>query len=350
MKTIKKDLKHGIITIRTDSLDDLWYLSHLVEPGDVVRGRTERKIKIGDSDARKQAVVKKTVTLTLKVEKVEFHKYSNVLRISGLIEEGPDDIPKGSHHTISVEESTVLTIIKDKWLNYQLDKLYEATTSIKQKILAVLFDREEAIIALLKTRGYELLTKFKGDVSKKGVDEKVKGNLYKMIIDKLQEYEKRYDMKNIIIASPSFWKEYLLKEMSPEMAKKCTQATISAVDESAISELMKRPELKTVLEKDKAAKEIQMVDNLLKEISKDNACYGIKDCKEKVGIGAVKELFVTDNFILELREKDNYKDIDKLMRDCENADGKIHIISTDDAVKKLDGLGGVAGVLRWKIS
>jgi len=45
MRILKKELKKGRITVQTETIDDLWYLSQIVEPGDKVSGKTLRKIK-----------------------------------------------------------------------------------------------------------------------------------------------------------------------------------------------------------------------------------------------------------------------------------------------------------------
>ena len=80
----------------------------------MVKGKTIRKIKLGEEEQRSIKIIKKPVFITIKVDKTEFHKYSNSLRVSGIITEAPEDIHKGSYHTFNVEEDTVITIIKEK--------------------------------------------------------------------------------------------------------------------------------------------------------------------------------------------------------------------------------------------
>ncbi|MEK6816500.1 MAG: mRNA surveillance protein Pelota, partial [Nanoarchaeota archaeon] len=83
MKVVYKNFKAGDLKVQTQNLDDLWYLSNIVDENDLVSGKTFRKIKIGQEPNVK--VVKKPVFLTIQVEKVEFHKYSNSLRVSGKV-------------------------------------------------------------------------------------------------------------------------------------------------------------------------------------------------------------------------------------------------------------------------
>jgi protein pelota len=348
MQIIRQNYRQGEVVVKIDNPEDLWTLSQVLDSDDIVSGKTERKIKIGAEGDRKQAVVRKTVFIALKVEKVEFHKYSDNLRVSGIIIEGPEDVPRGSHHTFDVEQGTVLTIKKTEFPNYQIEKLDEATEAIKAKIIIVLFDREQAIFAMLKNQGYNILSKIKGDVAKKGLDAEGKKSFYADIVASLKEYDARYAPGSIIVASPSFWKEYLMKEMPPELKKKTTMASCSDVEEGAIMEVLARPELRKVLESERAAKELGLVEELLKAVAKDESCYGIKECKEKSEAGAVKELLVSYDFINKARQEDKHKEVEQVMRLAEKTGAKVTIISTEEAGKKVIGLGGIAGTLRWK--
>ncbi|MBN2459397.1 mRNA surveillance protein pelota [Candidatus Woesearchaeota archaeon] len=348
MQIIKKNLKQGEITVKINNAEDLWSLNQLIETDDMIKGKTERKIKIGNEDERKQSVVRKTVYLEIKAEKVEFHKYSDNLRVNGVIISGPDDVPRGSYHTFNVEPGSIVTIVKQEWPGYQLEKLKEATESIATKILLVMMDREEAIFMLLKSQGGEKLSSLKGNVAKKGLDGSEKKDFYQEIIEQMKEYDERFELQNIIVASPSFWKEYLMKSMPDELKKKITLATCSDVGEAAVKEVLQRPELMRVLEHDRAAKESLLVEEILKAISKDEACYGLADCKEKSGIGAVKELIVSYEFMQKARQEGKHRELEGIMRLVERMSGKVHILSTEEAEKKLLGLGGIAGILRWQ--
>ena len=205
MQKIYSNLKKGELKVKVTNPDDLWYLSQIIEPHDLVKAATVRKIKLGESTERGSAVIRRTVTLTLTVENVEFHEYQNSLRVSGKITEGPEDIPRGSYHTISVEEDSILTIIKEQWLKYQIDKIHEALEEHSQALICV-FDREEAYFALLKKYKYELLLELKGTVQKKEDPTRVASTFYRQIIAQLKVYSERYNSATIIVASPSFWK------------------------------------------------------------------------------------------------------------------------------------------------
>ena len=46
MDIIKKDFKKGTVKLKINNLEDIWYLSHLIDAGDFVKGKATRKIKI----------------------------------------------------------------------------------------------------------------------------------------------------------------------------------------------------------------------------------------------------------------------------------------------------------------
>ena len=192
MKLLYSNLKRGEVKVLTQNLDDLWYLSTITEPNDIVQGKTLRKIKAGSSEERAKEATKKPVFIKIQVEKVEFSKHTDVLRVSGVIKEAPEEVPLGEHHTFNVDENTAITIIKGQWLKYQLDKLKEACAEKKSSLLICVHDREEAYFALFKKYGYEILTHIQGEVQKKREENIKKENFYLTIINKLKEYVDRY--------------------------------------------------------------------------------------------------------------------------------------------------------------
>jgi len=352
MKIVHQNLRKGELKIKLENLDDLWYLSQIIDRGDFVRGKTLRKIKVGEAE-RKQAVEKRAVTLAIEVEKVEFHKTSNILRLLGKITEAPEDVPIGSHHTFNLEINSVILIIKEKWLNYQLEKIREASITKIPKILICILDRENVLFAKLERYGYKLLSEFEGEVAKKDVETKGIGSFYSEIIKKLKEYDDRYNFDSIIIASPAFWKEELLKELKDEdLKKKIVQATCSSADENAIKEVIKRPEVEQVLKQERYAKETKLVEELLVQIAKDKlAAYGIKEIELAAQAGAVDKLLVTDKLIQKHRQEDSYEKLDSIMRLVEQMKGSVTIITSEhEGGKKLDGLGGIGAILRYRIS
>ena len=339
-----------------ETLDDLWQLSNIIDTDDTVEGRTFRKIKLGGAEDRSQKIVKKPVFLKIGVEKVEFHRYSDVLRVSGKVLEGKEDIPKGSYHTFNVEEGSTITLIKPEWFRYQRQKLDESAKEKKPDTLICVFDREEAYIALMKRYGFEIIAELKGEVAKKAEVQQPVKNFYEEIIKSLQEYVKRHSIRHVILASPAFWKEDLMKNLKdPALRKMIVSATCSSCDKGAINEVLKRPEVQTVLQQDRISSEILLVEELLSEISRQGAAaYGIDETETAVNAGASKALLITDSLIQKARQEDDasaFGRINTIMKMADRTESKIHIISSDhDGGRKLDGLGGIGAILRYKMN
>jgi len=347
MKQVHKNLKKGEIKLVIESPEDLWYLHQLIEAGDIIRGKTERKIQLGGEG--KSRPVKKTIFLQIQVEKVLFEGES--LRVSGIVQEGPEYVPTGSHHSFTLTPGITFTVIKETWHTYQLDRLKESLKGKLPPLLICVHDREEAYFALVKKQGFEILTSLKGAVEKKR--EGVTGqDFYKTITQQLQEYDNRFNLRKIIIASPAFFKEDLMKKITPDVKKKVILATCSSVGKNGIEEVLKRKETQSALQEDRVAQEMLLVEEILKRIQQEEAvAYGKDETAAAIEAGAVEDLLVTDKFIKQSHEDNTFKDLDQQMKSVDQSKGKIHIISSDhEGGKKLDGLGGMAALLRYKLS
>jgi protein pelota len=346
MKQLALKLKQGEAKVLVENPDDLWFLNNIIDKGDQVKGKTLRKLKVTEEASAER----KKVFLAIQVEKVEFTAAE--LRVAGKVTEGPEDVPHGSYHTFSVEVGSTITIIKPEWLRYQLDYLKEATTAKVPKIVICVFDREEALFAKLARDGYEMLTTIKGKVAKKAVPEKVKDTFYEEIIKQLEEYDRRFGLDKIILASPSFWKEELYKVLrNQELKKKIIQATCSGVDETAIAEVLKRRETQEALRQERVSREMGIVEDLFSKIAKQGpAAYGMKETAQAAEAGAVEHLLVTDKLIQKLREEDKFAVLDSMMKQVDRTKGKVWIISSEhEGGKRLQGLGGIGAILRYKL-
>ncbi|MBI2141240.1 mRNA surveillance protein pelota [Candidatus Woesearchaeota archaeon] len=343
MKILKKDLKRGKIVVQAQSLDDLWLLNQTVVKGDTVTGRTTRKVRLGSSEE----AVKKQYVLSVAVEGVEFK--DQALRLSGKTTELKEDVPKGAHHTIAVEPGEALTIIKERWQKYQLDRLSQATQQ-QLKVLIVVFDRESCLLARLKARGYDVIAELKGKVRKKDYSTATVTNFYREIIAAVKDYDDRSKPDKIVLASPAFWKEELMNELNSDVKAaalkgKVIMSACSSVSENAIDEVLKRPEMETVLATAMAAKETKLVDEAMAEIAKDGkAAYGAKEVEQAVEAAAVEKLLITDVKVY------NNPDSELLMKAVEDKGGRVFIINSENAAgQKLDALGGMAAILRYKV-
>lgn len=337
MKVIKKDFKNGLLKVEIENLDDIWHLSHIISVGDKIKSRDSRKIKIGDK------VVKKTVVLLLGIVKVELGK--NYLRVSGKVVEGTEEVPKGSMHSFSLESGVLFELRKSKFLEYQKQHVREAMQNKPSKVLVCVLDRSECGFAVLKKYGYDYLGEISGEVEKKYKGAVKGSDFYLQVVKQIEDYVKRFGIERIIVGSAAFWKDELAKKLKG-FKSKVVLATCNNVGRNGVDELLKREEIRKVLSEERVSKEVGFVEDLLKEISKDGlGSYGFKEVSEAVLSGAVSVLLVTDKFLYKKRDS-----VDDLMKKVERSKGSVHVVSIKhDGGKKLDGLGGIGAILRYKV-
>jgi len=350
MKILKIDRKKNSFLVVAQDIDDLWVLSTIIDVGDKAKALSERKIKIGNSDDRKTKIVKKKVMLELIVEKVQFHKYTTNLRISGKILEGQEDISSGSYHTLDIEPDTKLSIVKKKLYSYQVQKLEEHSKK-KDKIIICTLDRETAKFYNLLSFGIEKIGEINGDVQKKDLVENKKSDFFKEIIIFLDEQLKNNGYDKIIIASAPFWQKYLteiLKSFS-KLKSKTIFAEISSVGENGIKEILSSTKLSSIIKDIRNSKDLNLINELLKNIKNGSkATYGIKDTTLTINNANIKTLLITQKFIKQKRENENFEEIENIMNLTEQLNGEICVInSNSEAGEILDGLGGIASLSRY---
>ncbi len=263
---------------------------------------------------------------------------------------GPDDVPKGSYHALALDEGAECTLHKASWRQYQKQKLQEACEK-KHEYLLCLLDRETALLARTRRNGYEVLATLQGEVAKKNYAQKARQDFYDQIRKSLEIYAERFTPEVIILASPAFYKEEVYaKCKNQELRAKIILATCSDVTKSALDEVMRSPELENVLHASRVRQELLIVDELLKEINKDNlAAYGWEEVRQAAQAGAIKAVLLTTAFLQRTRASGEYEAVDTLLKGLESQQSEIHFISTAEAAGKLEGLGGIAALLRYKL-
>jgi stalled ribosome rescue protein Dom34 len=118
-----------VARIRIDDPLDLWHLQNILEAGDFLTAKTLRTIFIQKEEGKEKGE-KKFFTLKINVEKIEFDKYKNELRVSGKIVEAPKEVQKGSYHTIEVGLGSLLTLEKEEWKKEHMERMERAKVKI----------------------------------------------------------------------------------------------------------------------------------------------------------------------------------------------------------------------------
>jgi len=352
MKLLLKDARRGLVRVLVENLDDLWYLSQVVRAGDIVKAKTTRRVK--SKDDRPGSDERRTVTLAVSVEKVEFHGDAGTLRVLGIIEEGPEDVVAfGTHHTLAIELDSVITIVKREWFASDLSRLDDAVKSaLRPKVIIVSLDEGEASFGVVggsKVKYYDLSVTIGGKYST-GSRDKNKSDFYRQVLEFIENLTQKEGASAVILAGPGFEKDNFLeylKEKNGALASKAAVENTGSGGRNAIAEVLKRPALKSVLENLNAAEDVNLVNKLLEHIGRDDglAVYGLHDVENAVSLGALDLLLIADTSLVEQRAF-----IEELIRVVRNAKGRFHIVNHDgEAGQQLKAIGGIAGILRFKI-
>ncbi len=347
MKILKKELRfnEGEISLITDSLDDLWHLKYILEPQDIVFAFTKRRIEGATDKLRPEKADKKTVRLGIQVEKVEFHKFSNRLRVHGIIVEGIDS---GAYHTLNIEEGTNLSIIK-KWKNDQLERIREAEiASRRPRVIIATIEEGEACIGMVRQFGVEESSSLRQSLGKGEGNQR--NEFFGELAAQLKWAADKVDA--VILAGPGFTKEDFLdfiKARDQELAKKIVLEDTSSIGVSGFQEVLRRGAVDRIMQESRIGRESIVIEELMKEISTNGkVAYGMDDVRNAQSLGAIETLLITDEFLRTEREGNN---IDGFLKAVEHSQGRIVVFSTEfEPGKKLDSLGGIAALLRFRVS
>jgi protein pelota len=336
MRIVFRDMKEGVLKIKIETPEDVWHLSKIIEAGNLVRGRTKRKtsIKRGreviEGDAR-------PVTLTIEVEKVAFQQDMGKLRLLGKIMEGPDDIQMASYHTLQVEPGQAVTVTK-AWKKHELERL-ESAAKPSPRVFICMIDRDGAKFYRLLPSGPESAGEIKFQRSGRPGEEENRDGYYNKILETLREREEA-----IMIAGPGFERENLykfIKSKGPETAKRAILEHAHDTEITGVTEVLKKS-ADAVLARHRVSQETGWVETFLEEIRKDGlAVYGPEETEEALHVGAASTLMVSEEKI---------SVYEKLLEQAEKTGAEIRIISsTHEAGEVFLGMGGVGGLLRYKL-
>jgi protein pelota len=353
-------MKLGEIELQVENLDDLWQLYNIIEAEDSVYAQTYRRIRLKKETLRADKGEKVKLYLGIRVVGVEFHPFSNRLRVKGVIIEGPEDlITLGAHHTINIEVLSQFKIKKDEWPKVQIIRLNDAVSESKAaQVMVIVIDEREATMGLVTNIGIKFIAHLTGDIPGKRFkityhNQSVQ-NFFHEINKVVAENINQHDVQAIIIAGPGFTKEHFenyLRQKNPDISIPIMAENASSANKSGIYEVIKRGATSKILGSLRISLESELVEEVLRRLGKNqrDITYGINEIKTAALSNAVENLLITDIFLRE-QSHEVRKEIDDLIRNVEYNRGKVYVISTlHPAGEQLHALGGVAALLRYPL-
>ncbi|MDR0335181.1 MAG: mRNA surveillance protein pelota [Methanomassiliicoccaceae archaeon] len=346
MRLLDQNPTNGSMRVQIETEDDIWHLFNVLESGDVITSVTMRRDEKATDKLRAERAEKKRMVLSVKVEKIEFSDSDLRLRVLGTITDGPQDI--GQYHTLIFEIGETLTITKEKWKDTQVERLRKAVFESKRpKVVFVSLDQDEASIAVLRQFGLKEIATIRSMRSGKQYQEKdTPSGYHDEIISKVAAVAEG-DMP-LVLLGPGFEKELLAesgKKARPDIFAKAHVHHTGQSGMPGINELMKKGMGANILRESRVAIEMEAVEKLMEEIGREGAAtYGPKHTEDAAKAGAVETLLILDSLI---RESDH----ESVVKDTESQKGNVIIVSErHDAGRQLASLGGIAAILRYRMS
>jgi len=339
------------ITLVPETLDDLWHLTYVLEPGDHVSGDTTRRIQRNDDQMRDTGGEREHMYVTIEVADVEFARFANRLRVGGDIVDCSREDQLGHHHTLNVEERDELDVEK-VWKSDQLERLQEAVEAADNPdVVVATVEEGEAHVHTVSQYGTEERASITAPTGK-GEYARPREELFAEVTDVLV----RQDADAVILAGPGFTKQDALdyiEDEQPDLVERITTVDTSAVGDRGVHEVLKRGAVEEVQAETRIAEEASLIDELMEQIGEGaKAAYGPENVAQAAEFGAVDELLVLDEALRRERAGEGEWDVDadEILESVERQGGEVTVFSNEfDPGQQLANLGEIAAILRYRL-
>ena len=358
MRVLKRDERKGIVTVKVDGQEDLYWLSLIIKPGDLITARTTRRYK-PEGQQRADSGERVPVTLTIEVEKVEVGPRGTSLRVLGVVRRAPEWLGiQGKHHSLDISPGSQLTIQKESWSDTLLEFLDRAERStLSPKVLAVALDDRNALVAVISdfrvTPEVSLRASRTADPRSKRIQSALNREFQRELAELLERLAERYSPEAIVLTGPGFFKEELasfIEEKSPELANLIRVVDSSSATLSGIYEVLRRGEIDRVARELSISRDAGLLQDFLRELSKGSGLvtYGLKQVSQALSLGAVETLLLSSKLLFDPSTRDEAM---RMLEMCRRTRASFRILDSDsEPGQMLDSLGGVVAFLRFPVS
>ncbi len=357
MKILEYIKKKEEITVKIESLNDLWTLYNTISKNDKVATRTHRRVVLKEGSKGER----KPMYLKIKVENVAFHEFSNRLRVKGKILEGPDDfVSYGTYHTFNIEIGQKITISRENWFKNELKRLNESSKFEENFIFFIIaIESGLATLSLITNFSHSRIATIKKTIPGKRYEQSHRNKAYAEFFEEIrkviEENLKTIEINLIIVCGPGNTRDtfvkFLKEKYNPIYISNIKSIHASSGTESAILETLKSKELAKLRKKVKILEETEKIEEIFKYFSTDAdlIAIGVDELSSAAEKGAVKELFIADILIRGTSKKQKLE-IEDIIINVEKAGGSINILSSEHPTgQQIVDLGSLVGILRYKL-
>ncbi len=300
MKVIKFYGAEGKLKLRVDTLDDLWTLQRIIFAGDLVKSESVRRFRSNEGDKGEL----KDVVIMVRVEKTEFDKNANRLRVMGKIVEGKplDYIRLNSYHTLNIAPGDVLDIMKNEWHNYLVDVIRNAVSDTKKARLGlIVVDEEKAVPAYLLGYGVEFKNEIYSQLSKR-MSQKDFVEQQKKYFQAILDMAAEMRVDTVIIAGPGFTKDDVKafgedNGSIKKTGKKLIFEKTSDTERTGVYELIKSDKVALLLQKERIRIEFKIMEEFLNGLDSGKSKSGADEVNAAIENYGASLLLVNDSVL-----------------------------------------------------
>ncbi len=346
MRLLHRDPSTGLLRLRLETPSDLWRIARLIRPGDRVGASTTRRDPEAPADVASAERSRRRVFLTVRVEQVEFHGFSQHVRLTGPIVEGPFDI--GRHHTLDLTEGEEVTLAKPAVSAGERTLLEEGLAGKGEPtILIAAVDWGDSSFVRLRGRAVEPIADVRRTIAGKryagGQGEKDRASYVAELVALLRR--EAPTASAVVVAGPGFLKEELLRVLSeedPALGKRVRLYPTSEAGRVGVDELLRSGKASEALQGSVAAEETAVVERLVRALAGGvRAAVGPREVAEAVEAGAAETLLVSDRLLTD-------PTLAPVFEAARAGQARLFVVREEgDAGKRLRAFGGIGALLRY---
>ncbi|MCW6167595.1 MAG: hypothetical protein LVQ64_04005 [Thermoplasmatales archaeon] len=346
MRLVRQDRTTGEIRLRLETPSDLWRLARLVHPGDRVGSSTTRRDPEAPLDVAAAERTRRRVWLVVATDSVEFHGFSQHVRVSGPIVDGPFDL--GRHHTLDIGLGDEVAWFKPELSGADRSLLEEGLQHRGDpEILIASVDWGESSLLRVRGRAVEPIVDLRRTLAGKQFGATQASKDRETYLTELVALVRRSarEASVVAIAGPGFLKEELsrrLIEEDPPLKSKIRVYATAESGRSGADELLRSGRAADALRGTVAAEEATLVEALIKGLaSRVRAAVGAEEVGEAVDAGAVETLLVGESHLAD-------PNVSKVLDRARSGRARIFVVrDTEGPGTQLRSFGGIAAILRY---
>ncbi|MEM1995571.1 MAG: hypothetical protein QXT54_00845 [Thermoplasmatales archaeon] len=309
--------------------EDLWYLSLIIRSGDLVRSEVFRRAENRDDALRSKKREREKVTVTLKVESVEFSELQMRIHILGEILEGPEDYI-GEHQSVNVDVGSSILVLPSN-LNSFLKTLEEATSLSYSDIYVISVDEKSVSCYLVNESRNELMWSVQTSQGKM-FEDRGQGNF-----NELKSKLERMKGTKVYLIGPQVLRGSIIKLLS-EYRIVTENTEVGESGDEGIKALLASSSIDM-----RRATEMKLVDLFLKGVSSGFSVYGRERVSDAINAGAVETVIITDKYFIE-------ENAFQILDICARKGTKVFVVhSSWETGKIISSYGGIVGILRYRV-